>query len=148
MWVGPSSYIVSLVIQAIPLWTSGIKISNIHCNCGRAIININDCFLQPLFEQKKLANALTWGTIQNCYFISIWFILFHAQKFKIYTYIHIHTQTHAHMQAYAYICVYTVHAYARVHIYIIIYISTAILGENRTCRRLRILSSSPENVLK
>ena len=45
-----------------------------------------------------------------------------------------------------YVC--KVYAYASVHIYIIIYISTAILGENRTCRRLRFLSSSPENILK
>ena len=48
------------------------------------------------------------------------------------------------MNAYAYICLYTVYAYARVHIWIIIYISTAIIGENRTVRRLRVSSSSPE----
>ena len=35
------------------------------------------------------------------------------------------------MHAYAYICVYTVYAYARVHICIIVYISTAIIRENR-----------------
>ena len=70
------------------------------------------------------------------------------QKFKIYIYIHTHTQTHTHMHAYAYICVSTVYAYACLHIYIIIYISTAILGENRNCRRLRVLSSSPENIPK
>ena len=52
------------------------------------------------------------------------------------------------MHAYAYICVYTVYAYACVHTYIIIYIYTAVLRENRTCKRLRALSSSPENVLK
>ena len=48
------------------------------------------------------------------------------------------------MHAYEYICLFRVYAYTRVHIYIIIYIPTAILGENSTCRRLRVLSSSPE----
>ena len=52
------------------------------------------------------------------------------------------------MHAYAYICVYTVYGYARAHICIIVCISTAILRENRTCRRLRVLPSSPENILK
>ena len=48
------------------------------------------------------------------------------------------------MHVYVHICVYTVYASVRVHINIIIHISTAILRENRTCRRLRVLSSSPE----
>ena len=62
----------------------------------------------------------------------IHFILFSKsiQNFKIYTYTL--TRKYTHMHAYAYICVYTVYAYALVHIYIIIYISTAILRENRT----------------
>ena len=34
---------------------------------------------------------------------------------------------------------YTVYAYVRVHIYIIIYISTAILGETRTFRKLSLI---------
>ena len=50
------------------------------------------------------------------------------------------------MHPYAYICVYTVYVYARVHMYIIVYVSTAILRENRTCRRLRVLSSSAERM--
>ena len=58
------------------------------------------------------------------------------------------THRHTHMHAYAYICVYKVYAYARVHICIIVYISTAVIRENRTCRRLKVLSSSPENILK
>ena len=70
------------------------------------------------------------------------------QNFNIYIYTYIHTHTDTHMHAYAYICVYTVYAYTRVHMCIIVYISTTILRENRTCRRLRVLSSSPENILK
>ena len=85
--------------------------------------------------------------------ISFHLSIFHSQKsYKnlkyIYTYTLTHRHIHTHMHAYTYICLYTVYAYARVHIYIIIYISTAILGENMTCRRLRVLSSSPENILK
>ena len=60
-----------------------------------------------------------------------------------------HTDTHSiqytHMHMYI---VYIVYACARVHTYIIIYISTAMLGENRICGRLRVLSSNPENILK
>ena len=83
--------------------------------------------------------------------VNISFIYFHSQKsYKTLKYIHTYTLTHRHtyMHASAYICVFTVYAYAHVHIYIIVYISTAILRENRTCRRLRVLSSSPENILK
>ena len=83
--------------------------------------------------------------------IPILIYLFQSQKScktlkHIYTYTltHRHTQTHA----YACICVYTVYVYARVHICIIVYISIAITRENRTCKRLRVLSSSPENILR
>ena len=80
------------------------------------------------------------------------------QKFKIYIYIlniyilYIYTYTlthrHTHSIQYTRMYMYTVYAYARVHPYIIKYISIEVLGENRTCRRLRVLSSSPENILK
>ena len=77
--------------------------------------------------------------------------LFHSQKsYKTLKYLYTYTMAHrhTHIHAYAYMCGYTVYAYAPVHICIIVYISTAIIRENRTCRRLRVLSSSPENILK
>ena len=50
------------------------------------------------------------------------------------------------MHVYAYTCVYRVHAYARVHIYIIIYISTVIIGDKRTCIKLRVNSKIQVNL--
>ena len=76
--------------------------------------------------------------IYICIFIYIYIYI------KKYIYIHIHSHTNTDMHAYAYICVYTVYAYACVHIYIIIYIYTAVVRENRTCRKLRVLSWSPK----
>ena len=61
---------------------------------------------------------------------------------------HTHSHTDTHSIRYTHMYMYIVYACARVHTYIIIYISTAMLGENRTCRRLRVLSSNPENILK
>ena len=75
--------------------------------------------------------------------------LFHSQNsYKnlnyIYIYMHTHSHTDTHIHGYAYIYMYTVYSYARVHVHIIINISTAVLRKNETCRRLRVLSSSPE----
>ena len=82
------------------------------------------------------------------FFIYFYFVLKKSYKNLIFIYIHTDTQTHTYMHAYAYICVYTVYAYARAHICINVYISTPVIRENRTCRRLKVLSSSPENILK
>ena len=76
------------------------------------------------------------------------YFLFLFISYKNLIFIHTDTQTHTYMHAYAYICVYTVYAYARAHICINVYISTPVIRENRTCRRLKVLSSSPENILK
>ena len=91
------------------------------------------------------SSIILYITLHPFFFHFSHFIYFHSQKLYrklkyiyIYIYIHTHTQTYKHMHAYAYIYVYTVYAYAHVHIYIIIYIYTAILGDNRTCRRLRV----------
>ena len=82
-------------------------------------------------------------------YLFIYFLfIFISYKNLIFIYIHTDTQTHTYMHAYAYICVYTVYAYVRAHICINVYISTPVIRENRTCRRLKVLSSSPENILK
>ena len=77
------------------------------------------------------------------------YLFIHSQKsYKNLIYIYTYTLTHRHTVYSIRICMCTVHPYARVHTYIIKSISIAVLGENRTCRRLRVLSSSPENILK
>ena len=93
--------------------------------------------LIPPFQRSSRNKGCTYEPFCRTISISIYLFSFSKiiQKFKIYIYIHTHTQTHTHA-CICYMCVYTVYAYVRVHIYIIIYISTATLGENRTCRRL------------
>ena len=67
---------------------------------------------------------------------------FYSQKsYKNLGYI-TYTHTDTHSTQYMHMYTYKAYGYASVHIYIIIYISTAILRENKTCRRLRALSSS------
>lgn len=98
----------------------------------RTFYSICDCF----YRLKKFIHS---------------FILIYSQKsYKTLKYICTYTLTHKHRHTciHMHTCVYIVYAYARVHIQIIIYISTAILRENKTCRRLRVLSSSPGNILK
>ena len=108
-----------------------------------------------LFLKKNYLLRCFWGWLSWYYII---FFLFYSQKpyktlyiyiyIYIYIYLYILSNTNTHMHAYAYICLYTVYAYVHVDIYIIIYISTAMLRENRTCRRVRVISSNHGNILK
>ena len=81
IWVGPSmtwfklycaassTSSVPCILAESPFHHSAFLVlkSPIYiCNSRRAIINITDGFFPHLFEQRKLLDALTWGTIQNC----------------------------------------------------------------------------------